>query len=131
MSITLGELNSSQNFLLRLMDLELPIAIAYRLNNLIKTVAPPLEFYQKEWKKIVDKYALRDEAGHYKYNDLNLSVLIQPDKIEECNKAFQALDQIESDIDVHLLTLEDFTQLEAAGLKITPREIRFYEMFKV
>lgn len=91
-------------------------AIAYKIMKFCKSVAAEEEFYNAKRNEIIDAYAKRDENGQIVVQDGMIG--IEPDKIEEANKAFGELNDIEVEapkIKFKLSELEGF-ELSAADM---------------
>lgn len=97
----------------------LPLKGAYKINKIRKAIEKEGEFYTNKFQEIVDKYAKKDEDGNLIFNEDGSQIIIQEDKISECNDALAELQQLEVDIDTYNLTLEDL----GTDLECTPDEL--------
>ena len=68
----------------------MPVKTAYRISKLQEAMKKEIEFYQEQYKKIVEEYAEKDEQGNYKVLNEN-NIKIQPDKIDEAASAINEL----------------------------------------
>lgn len=89
---------------------KLPLTCAYKLSKIQKAIADDIDFYQKKYFDIVEKYGKRDENGKLQYSQDKLVVLIDEEKREEAQKEIQELDEmpIILNIEDYLLELSDF-----------------------
>ena len=88
-------------------DQVIPLKGAYKINKIRKNVEKESEFYSDKFQEIVDKYAQKDDDGKIKFSDDGNQILIQQDKISECNDALEDLQNLEVEIDNYDLVLED------------------------
>ena len=97
----------------------LPLKGAYKINKIRKALEKEGEFYTNKFQEIVDTYAKKDDDGNLIFNEDGSQIIIQEDKISECNEALEELQQLEVDIDTYNLTLEDL----GTDLECTPDEL--------
>ena len=97
-------------------DTVIPLKGAYKINKIKKNVEKEAEFYSEKFQGIVDKYAKKNEDGSPQFSEDGDQILIQEDKIEECNKALEELQNLEVEIENYNLVLEDLGE----GVEITP-----------
>ena len=86
---------------------KMPIKTAYKLSRLAKRAEEELQFYQKEFTRIVDEYAMK-ENGQLVYSDDMTSIKIIPGKEDECSKI--VLKELE-DFSGFEFTLDEFDSL--------------------
>lgn len=105
------EILALQNFYASVHDKKMPIKTAYKLSRLAKRAEEEIQFYQKEFTRIIDEYALK-ENGQLVYSDDMTSIKIIPGKDDECaNKIFE-LKELEVDLSQFEFTLDEFDSLE-------------------
>lgn len=97
----------------------LPLKVAYKLNKLKQAIATEGEFYSNKFQEIVDKYAQKDENGNIKFSEDGSQILIETDKIEECNNELENLQTLTVEIDNQNLTIEDFGE----DVECTPEDL--------
>lgn len=97
----------------------IPLKGAYKINKIKKTVEQEAEFYSTKFQEIVDKYAQKDEEGQVKFSEDGNQILIQEDKIAECNQALEDLQNMTVEIDNLNLTLADLGD----NLQCTPEQL--------
>ncbi len=97
----------------------IPLKGAYKINKIKKAVEQEAEFYSTKFQEIVDKYAQKDEAGQVKFSEDGDQILIQEDKIAECNQALEDLQNMTVEIDNLNLTLADLGD----NLQCTPEQL--------
>lgn len=127
MQITLGVLNDSQTILSKLLDLNLPFTLAFKINKLINELQPSLTFYTTELNKLLTVYAEREGEG-YKRTPTG-DIQLKPDTVEEFKTKFGELSVVPVDVVTQILTWEDINKLEEAGLTVTAREVDCYKYF--
>lgn len=101
----------------KLKNIKMPVKTAYRISKLQEAMKKEIEFYQEQYKKIVEEYAEKDEQGNYKVLNEN-NIKIQPDKIDEAASAINELQQLEAELPDISFSLADFDSIE-----ITPEEM--------
>ena len=106
----LHEVLSFQNFYTSVRDTKLPIKTAYKLTCLAHRVEQEAAFYQSEFSKILDEYALK-ENGQYVYSEDMTSIKIIEGREEECTAKIMELKNLEIDLSEFTFTLEDFETL--------------------
>ena len=97
----------------------LPLKVAYKLNKIKKAVEENGEFYATKFQEIIDTYAKKDEDGNLVFSDNGEQIMIQDDKIEECNKALEELQELTVEIDNFNLTIDDFGE----NIECTPKDL--------
>lgn len=97
----------------------LPLKGAYKLNKIRKAVDKEGEFYSEKFQEIVNTYAKKDEDGNVVFSEDGGQILIQDDKIIECNQALEDLQQLTIEIDNYNLSLEDLGE----DLECTPDQL--------
>lgn len=106
------EVLALQDFCALTQDKKLPIKTTYKISRLNRRVEEELQFYQKEFMRIVNEYALK-ENGELVYSDDMTSIKIIPGKEEECSNKIVELKDLDIDIDIA------FTIEELEGLDLT------------
>ena len=97
----------------------LPLKVAYKLNKIKKAVEENGEFYVTKFQEIIDKYAKKDENGNPVLNETGDQILIQEDKIEECNTALEELQTLTVEVENYNLSIDDFGD----NIECTPEEL--------
>lgn len=100
-----------QNFYASVQDKKMPIKTAYKLSRLAKRAEEEIQFYQKEFARIVDEYALK-ENGQMVYSEDMTSIKIIPGKEDECSAKIAELKELEVDFSGFEFTLDEFDSLE-------------------
>ena len=70
-----------------------------------------IQFYQKEFARIVDEYALKED-GQMVYSEDMTSIKIIPGKEDECSAKIVELKELEVDFSGFEFTLDEFDSLE-------------------
>lgn len=105
------EVLALQSFYTSIQDKKMPIKTTYKLSRLMRRVENELEFYSKEFAKIVDTYALK-ENGELVYSDDMTSIKIIPGKEDECSDKIYELKEIEVDLSEFKFSIEEFENLD-------------------
>lgn len=105
------EVLALQNFYTSVQDKKMPIKTTYKLSRLASRVEKEIEFYSKEFAKIVDAYALK-ENGELVYSEDMTSIKIIPGKEDECSDKIMELKDLEVDLSGFEFSLEEFENLE-------------------
>lgn len=100
-------------------DVNLPLKGAYKINKIRKAIEKEGEFYSTKFQEIVNTYAKKDDNGDLVFSEDGEQIIIQDDKIEECNQALSELQRLEVEIDNYNLTIEDLGE----NLECTPDEL--------
>ena len=107
--------NSSDFFI----STQVPLVGAYKINKIRRAADKEFEFYREKFQEIVNKYAKKDEEGNVMFSDDGAQIMIQQDKIQECNDELVALQTLEVDIDNYGLTLENLGN----NIECTPAQL--------
>lgn len=105
------EVLSIQNFYNLVLNAKLPIKTTYKLTRLMRRVEEEAKFYQTEFTKIVNEYALR-ENGELVYSDDMTSIKIIEGKEEECASKILELKNLEIDLSEFHFSIEEFDNIE-------------------
>lgn len=97
----------------------LPLKGAYKLNKIRKALDKEGEFYSNKFQEIIDTYAQKDDNGELIFNDDGTQIMIQEDKLEECEKALTDLQNLEVQIENYNFTIEDLGE----NIECTPDEL--------
>lgn len=104
------EVLALQDFCALTQDKKLPIKTTYKISRLNRRVEEELQFYQKEFMRIVNEYALK-ENGELVYSDDMTSIKIIPGKEEECSNKIVELKDLDVDINI-VFTIEELEDLD-------------------
>ena len=107
----LYEVLAIQNFYNLIKDAKLPIKTTYKLTRLMRRVEEESQFYQTEFIKIVNEYALKKD-GQLVYSDDMTSIKIIEGKEDECNSKIIELKNLEIDMSEFKFSIEEFENLE-------------------
>lgn len=118
-TITMDQIIDFRNNANFFSEANLPLKGAYKLNKIRKAVDKEGEFYTERFQEIIDTYAKKDEKGNLVFSDDGEQIMIQDDKIDECNKALIDLQELEVQIENYNLTIDDFGE----DFECTPDEL--------
>ena len=104
--LTLFNMQTSLN---RVVALELEPKTSYRVSKILRKVIAELKTLEDERQKLIKKYAVADDKGIKKVPD---------DKMEEFNKDWASLLEMEVKMDIELIPLD---MLE--GVKLSAKEM--------
>ena len=107
----LYEVLSIQNFYNLIVNAKLPIKTTYKLTRLMSRVEEEVQFYQTEFAKIVDEYALK-ENGQLVYSEDMTSIKIIEAKEEHWSAQIAELKNLEFDLGEFKFSIEEFENLE-------------------
>ena len=107
----LFEVLELQNFYTLIKDAKLPIKTTYKLTRLMRQVEQEIQFYQTEFAKIVEEYALK-ENGQYVYSDDMTSIKIIAGKEEECGNKILELKNLDVDLSDFSFSIDEFEGLD-------------------
>lgn len=97
----------------------LPLKGAYKINKIRKAMEKEADFYSTKFQEIIDKYAKKDEEGNVVFSENGEQIIIQEDKIAECNQTLEELQKLEVEVENYNLTIEDLGE----NLECTPDEL--------
>ena len=100
-----------QNFFTTVADKKIPVKTAYKLSKLARRVEEEGQFYQKEFKAIIDEYA-KKENGQYVFTPDGLSIEVIDGKDDECNAKIFELKTLEVDLKDIAFSIEEFENLD-------------------
>lgn len=118
-NVTMDQIIAFRNTNNFLNGMNLPLKVAYKLNKVKKAVEENGEFYVEKFQEIIDTYAKKDENGQVVFSDDGNQIMIQDDKIDECNKALDELQNLTVEIENYNLTIDDFGD----NITCTPEEL--------
>lgn len=110
------DFRNNEEFLTRA---NLPLKGAYKINKIRKALEKEGDFYSTKFQEIINTYAKKDENGELIFSEDGEQIIIQDDKIEECNQALVELQELKIEVDNYNLTIDDLGE----DLKCTPDEL--------
>jgi len=118
MKVTIEQILDFNGSVDEFLEKPLNIKTAYKLAMIKRQTDEQTDFYQTSFFKILNEYGKKDENGELQrvqegVNEGN--VLIQEDKLEECNNALSDLMGLEVEINNYNLKLEDFGDMEVSA----------------
>ena len=97
--IKLSVLVNSKEALQRLIEKELPVKTAFKLNRFIKAVEPELNNFEEQRVKLVKKYGKEDEKGN---------ITVTSDNVEAFISELNDLLEIDVDIKFETISIDAF-----------------------
>lgn len=118
MKVTIEQILDFNGSVEEFLEKPLNIKTAYKLAMIKRQTDEQTDFYQTSFFKILNEYGKKDENGELQrvkegVNEGN--VLIQEDKLEECNDALSDLMGLEVEINNYNLKLGDFGDMEVSA----------------
>ncbi len=124
-TIRLNDILNSIPIFREISNKSLPIKTAYQLARLIRELDRESTTFDESRRKIIEKYAERDENGEFKQTDEG-NVIIMPEQINACNQEMAELLDTEIEINVEPIEIESL-----ASIELTPAQMFSLEPFFV
>ena len=114
--LTNKEILEKVNVLGEISSRKLPVKVSYAIAKNIDKVERELKHYNKERKKLIEEYCLKEDNGTLKITDGNYD--IAPERLEDFNKEINELQEIEVEMDIHKFNIELLN-----GYEMSPGEL--------
>ena len=88
-------------------------ATAFKLARLMRELDKETALFEESRQKIAEKYGKRDENNSLVFNELG-NILIQEDKIADCNNEMTALLNTSIEVNANKIPLDAFDEIEIA-----------------
>lgn len=111
MEILITNAIETYNFLWALKDEKLPIKVAYKIGKLLRALDEEIMFYKQKFQSILEQYAIIED-NKFAMSEDGQSILIQPDKQQECANELSELRRLSIRIPDITFELDDFCSLE-------------------
>ena len=121
--VSLSDIINSASTFKELSEKQLPIRAAFRIARLIRELDKENATFESSRRAIIEKYAMRDETGKVAQAD-NGNIILQQDKIVECNSELNELLSTEVEINADKISIEDLEKIE-----MTPAQVYNIEAF--
>ena len=121
--VTLNDIVNSSSTFRELSEKQLPIRVAFKIARLIRELDKENVTFENSRKAIIEKYAMRDETGKITQAD-NGNIILQQDKIIECNNELNELLSTEVEINADKISIEELEKIE-----MTPAQVYNIEAF--
>ena len=95
---------------------ELDVKTSFKIAKNIKVIDEISNIFVDEKRKLVSKYGTKDEEGNLKVDDHGVAE-IDKDNLEEWNRSYADLLEIENDIGIEKIKLSDL------DIKVSPQEL--------
>lgn len=105
------ELLALPNFYASIHEKKMPVKTAYKLSKLAKRAEEETQFYQTQFQKIIDEYAMK-ENGQLVYSEDMTSIKIIPGKEAECAQKIAELRELDVEIKDLTFSIDEFENLE-------------------
>lgn len=102
-----------------LKEQDMPIKLAYRLNQIEDICEKKVMFYEAKMRDIIAKYSEKDNDGNPVFLEDNKSIKIKADCVQECTERIQEL----AELDVELPDIK-FTLDQLGELKLSVTEVK-------
>ena len=111
MEILITDAIETYNFLQTIKDEKLPIKVAYKIGKLLRALDEEVAFYKQKFQSILEQYAIIKD-NKFAMSEDGQSILIQPDKQQECANELNDLRRLSICIPDITFELDDFCSLE-------------------
>ena len=122
-NVTLNDILNSAETFREISNKSVPVKTAFRIARLIRELDKENATFDESRRKIVEKYAERDEAGGMKQTE-DGNVILQQNKIAECNGEMIDLLNTTIEINAEKLHIDDLGDIE-----LTPTQMLGLEAF--
>ena len=95
---------------------ELDVKTSFKIAKNIKVIDEISNIFVEEKRKLVSKYGTKDKEGNLKVDDNGVAE-IDKDNLEEWNRSYAELLEIENDIDIEKIKLSDL------DIRVSPQEL--------
>lgn len=95
---------------------EFDVKTSFKIAKNIKVIDEISNIFVEEKRKLVSKYGTKDKEGNLKVDDHGVAE-IDKDNLEEWNRSYAELLEIENDIDIEKIKLSDL------DIKVSPQEL--------
>ena len=116
MKLTNKRIINSIDSLKNLSSKELDVKTSFKIAKNIKVIDEISNIFVEEKRKLVSKYGTKDEEGSLKVDDNGVAE-IDKDNLEEWNRSYSELLEIENDIDIEKIKLSDL------DIKVSAQEL--------
>jgi hypothetical protein len=113
MTLTISQLREVDPVFTKLINVELPIAVSYRLNQTAQTIALALLTYDQDRRRLIETYGEIGDQGTVTVPDQNVAAL-NSQLAELENQQIQLPDQ-------------QFTLAELSGVRLTTLEVNKFQ----
>ena len=116
MKLTNNVIVNSIEALKNLSAKELDVKTSFKIAKNIKVIDKISNIFVEEKRKLVSKYGTKDKEGNLKVDDNGVAE-IDKDNLEEWNRSYAELLEIENDIDIEKIKLSDL------DIKVSAQEL--------
>lgn len=124
MKLKINDVLNLEKEIRAIMVKEMSPRFSLKISRIYTKLDSEIKLYEEQRKKIINKYAIKDENGQPKEfveKDINGEeqkiIRWENDKIPEVNKEYSELVNLEIEIDISKITMDD---LEKEDIKLTP-----------
>lgn len=111
MKLTMSQAIDINNIFTQISDQKLKLKTAYKIAKSKEVLNKEITFYNSEFSKIIDQYAQKTN-GQIVYSEDKTSILIIPNKEEECMQAIKNLRELEINVEIEPFSLEEFDGID-------------------
>mgnify|MGYP000880616255 CR=1 FL=1 len=120
MNITNRKLVENITLMRQISQKQLPVKVSYTLSRNISHINSAISLYDKERKKLLDKYAKKDEKGKFVLRSDGRSVeFTSITAAKAFQKDLNTLLDIKADIDIRKIKLSDFGEVSFSAAELT------------
>ena len=118
MNTTLNNLVALSTFVQQHQNDALPIKTAYKFNKMAYAIEKDIQFFQSQYKIILDNYAEKDEMGNPILNGQEIKV--KEGEIQNYLSKMEELLSTEVEINFPLFTLDELSNYELSIAELRP-----------
>ena len=115
MTLTLANIVAAESALNKIVTVNLPARVAYRINKLIKQIAPDLKTFNEERTKLFQKFGKSSDS------DPNMMVIME-EHMSEFTAEFNALISEPVELSMVQIRLSDLTEVNLTPLEMSSLE---------
>lgn len=101
-----------------LKEQEMPLKLAYRLNQIEDICEKKVVFYETKMRDIITRYCEKDSDGNPIFLEDNKSIKIKPECIQECTEKIQELAELDVELPDIKFTLDQLGELKLSVLEV-------------
>lgn len=118
MKLKISQITKFPLFYDEIKNYKISFKTAYKLSTIQNEVASRITFYQEQFQKIVQEYALLDDNGFPIPTDDGQGVKLRPGVEAECYAKVGELDNLEIELNIPELNIDEFENIEISPDKI-------------
>lgn len=118
MEMTMRELVNFNSSFTKLAMASLPAKTAYKVAKIQKLVAAELEYYDEQYRALLDEYVQKEENGEYKVDRERNQLILIEGTAEIFDKAFQDLNEVVVEINLPTVSIDELENVEFSPMEL-------------